>query len=163
MFTTIERLLDLVELKLSDFFNMIAVIALLLALVLGASNIVFRLLGNPIQGTVELTGFIISVVISLSIMKAQRQKKHIAVGLISQSFSKPVKKVLYFAIHASCGVFYCFCGTALWDVYSFFKDMEMVSETIGLIYYPFVLVTSIACFLMIISHLREIISKVFLD
>lgn len=126
---------------LSGFF-------LVAMMVLACANMVVRVFGAPIQGTFELMGFLGAVVAAFSLAFAQRQKAHIAVGILLKHFPKPVRRVADGATSLVSAVFFVFAAMETWKWASFLVQTGEVSETLQIIYYPFVFATAGGCYVL---------------
>ena len=115
-------------------------------MLLACANMVLRAVwGMPIQGTFELMGFLGAVVAAFSLAFAQRMKAHIAVGILLARFPSPIRRLADAATNAVSCVFFALAGleTAKWA--AFLVDTGEVSETLRIIYHPFVFAASIGC------------------
>jgi len=114
---------------------------------LACANMVFRaVLNNPIQGTFEMMGFMGAVVAAFSLAFAQRQKSHIAVGILLNRFPQWVRRSAdTLSSAASCG-FFLLCGMETYKWASFLIMTGELSETLQIVYHPFVFAASAGCF-----------------
>jgi len=141
MIKTLETISEYIARILSGMAGLFLVAMMGLA----CANMVLRAVWVPVQGTFELMGYLGAVVAAFSLAFAQRQKSHIAVGILLKHFPKPVRRVADAATSAvSCG-FFLFAGTETWKWAAFLVDTGEVSETLQIIYHPFVFATSVGC------------------
>ena len=136
--------------KLSDYasraLTFLAGLFLVAMMVLACANMVARAIWVPIQGTFELMGFMGAVVAAFSLAFAQRQKSHIAVGILLKHFPKTVRRIVDAATTlTSCG-FFILCGLETYKWASFLVMTGELSETLQIVYHPFVFAASAGCF-----------------
>lgn len=136
--------------KLSDIatkaLTALAGVFLVGMMVLACANMVCRAVWVPIQGTFELMGFMGAVVAAFSLAFAQRQKAHIAVGILLKRFPKVIRRMADAGTNLlSCG-FFALAGLETWKWAAFLVQTGEISETLQIIYHPFVFATSAGCF-----------------
>lgn len=130
---------------------------------LACANMVLRAVWIPVQGTFELMGFMGAVVASFSLAFTQRQKAHIAVGILLKHFPEPLRRLIEAATSAvSCG-FFILAGLETGKWASFLVQTGEISETLQIIYYPFVFAASAGCLalalVLFIDILKTLTSK----
>lgn len=113
---------------------------------LACANMVLRAAwGAPVQGTFELMGFMGAVVASFSLALAQRMKAHIAVGILLSRFPAQIRRLADALTSAvSCG-FFVLAGVETGKWAAFLVDTGEVSETLLIVYHPFVFAASFGC------------------
>jgi len=112
---------------------------------LACANMVLRTVWVPVQGTYELMGFMGAVVAAFSLAFAQRMKAHIAVGILLARFPATVRRLADAATSAvSCG-FFILAGMETCKWAAFLVKTGEISETLGIIYHPFVFAASAGC------------------
>ena len=142
MIDTLDRLSELVAKLLTG----LAGVFLVAMMGLACTNMILRAVWVPVQGTFEMMGFLAAVVAAFSLAFAQRQKSHIAVGILLKRFPAPVRRVADGATSAlSCG-FFTLAGIETWKWAAFLIQTGEISETLQIIYHPFVFATSAGCF-----------------
>ena len=67
---------------------------LVLMMLLVCSNVVARLFGYPIKGTFEIVGFQEALVIGFGIGYTQRQKAHVAIGVVVLRLRKRTQAII---------------------------------------------------------------------
>jgi TRAP-type C4-dicarboxylate transport system permease small subunit len=115
-------------------------------MVLGCVNMVMRgVFNNPVPGTFELMGYLGAVVAAFSLAFAQRRKAHIAVGILLTRFPAWFRRLADAATNAlSCG-FFLLAGIETWKWAAFLVQTGEVSETLQIIYHPFVFASAVGC------------------
>ena len=136
--------------KLSGFIakglTFMAGLMLVSMMVLACTNMVLRAVWAPLNGTFELMGFMGAVVAAFSLAFAQRQKSHIAVGILLKRFPPVIRRLADAATSAlSCG-FFLIAGIETYKWAAFLVETGELSETLQIVYHPFVFATAAGCF-----------------
>lgn len=140
------EILDKISGRITALLTALAGLFLVAMMLLACTNMVLRAVWVPVQGTFELMGFMGAVVAAFSLAFAQRQKSHIAVGILLKRFPMPVRRVADAMTSAlSCG-FFILAGLETWKWAAFLVQTGEISETLQIIYHPFVFATSVGCF-----------------
>jgi len=142
MINALDRLSEWIAAGLS----LLAGLFLVSMMVLACTNMVLRAVWVPVQGTFELMGFLGAVVAAFSLGLAQRRKAHIAVGLLLSRFPERVRRAAdALTSLVSCG-FFALAGAETWKWANFLVQTGELSETLEIVYHPFVFATSAGCF-----------------
>lgn len=136
---TISGIIAKVLTGLAGFF-------LVAMMLLACANMVLRAVWVPVQGTFELMGFMGAVVAAFSLAFAQRKKAHIAVGMLLSRFPAPIRRFADAATSAASCAFFALIGLETWKWGSFLVTTNEVSETLQIVYYPFVFAAAFGCF-----------------
>lgn len=133
--------------KISSFLNrifiFIAAIALVLMMLLGFGNVLFRTVWKPIEGSYELIGFLGAVTTALALGYAQIRKNHISVDIITNHYSRRWKKIAHGISYLSTAIFFTLASwqTTLWGTNVWHSGER--SETLRIIFFPFVFVVAL--------------------
>jgi TRAP-type C4-dicarboxylate transport system permease small subunit len=149
--------LDKISKILNQILMFIGGIFLVGMIVLTCGNILFRIIWVPIPGTFELMGYFGAVVAAFALGYTQIKKGHIAVDVLVNTFSRPVKKLAQ-TINLVVGL--VFFGLAAWQVAikaSVLRQTGEVTETLRIIYYPFTYAVSIGCLALALVFLIDLI------
>ncbi len=130
---------------------------------LACANMVLRAVWVPVQGTFELMGYMGAVVAAFSLAFAQRQKSHIAVGILLKRFPMIIRRLAdAFTSLVSCA-FFVIAGIETWDWAAYLVQTNEVSETLQIIYHPFVFATSVGClalaFVLLVDTLKTLTAE----
>ncbi len=128
---------------LNRIFVFIAAIALVLMMLLGFGNVLFRTVWKPIEGSYELIGFLGAVTTALALGYTQIRKSHISVDIITNHYSKRWRKVVHGISYLSTAVFFALASwqTTLWGTIVWRSGER--SETLRIIFFPFVYVVAL--------------------
>lgn len=139
-------LLDKLSEQVANALTVLAGIFLVAMMALACANMVLRAVWVPVQGTFELMGFMGAVVAAFSLAFAQRKKAHIAVGILLARFPAAIRRLADAATSlASCG-FFLLCGMETYKWAAFLVETGELSETLQIIYHPFVFAAAAGCF-----------------
>jgi TRAP-type C4-dicarboxylate transport system permease small subunit len=141
-------LLEKISTHLNRWFIWIGGFALLLMIGIACANMLLRPLGTPLKGAYELVGFLGAMTVAFALGYAQITRAHIAVDILSTRYSKKTSKIMN-TISSLLGVIFFILvawqvsvfGTTIW------KRGE-TSETLRIIYHPFVYAVAICCLLL---------------
>ena len=149
--------------KIAKGLTLLAGIALVAMMVLACANMVLRAVWVPVQGTFEMMGFLGAVVASFSLAFAQRQKSHIAVGMLLARFPAPVRRLADAATNLASCLFFLLAGWETWKWANFLVDTGEISATLGIVYYPFVFAAAAGCaalsFVLLVDTLKVLTAR----
>jgi TRAP-type C4-dicarboxylate transport system permease small subunit len=135
-----ERL-QKIEHILNRFLMIIGGVAVLGLMGLATGNVVLRVFHAPFRGAYEVVSFLGAVVIACALGFTQKRKDNIVVNILTERFSKQTNRVLNTFSYFITMLFF---AVVAWQVFVYAFHLWQggeVSETLKLIYYPFVLVT----------------------
>lgn len=139
-------ILDKLSGLIAKALTSLAGLFLVAMMVLACANMVMRAVWAPLQGTFELMGFMGAVVAAFSLAFAQRKKSHIAVGILLNRFPAIIRRLADAGTSLiSCG-FFILCGMETYKWAAFLVQTGELSETLQIVYHPFVFAASAGCF-----------------
>ncbi len=124
---------------------------------LACSNMALRFFGHPIKGTFELMGFLGAMVAGLALAGTQAGKGHIVITIFQDRFPKMMRAVLDLLTSMLCLAFFGLVAWQTWDLAFSIREFEEVSETLQIIYYPFVFVVFLGVAALVVQILMETI------
>ncbi|QGY38950.1 TRAP transporter small permease subunit [Pseudodesulfovibrio cashew] len=155
--------LDAISRHISRGLAFLAGLFLVGMMLLACANMVLRAVWVPVQGTFELMGFMGAVVAAFSLGFAQREKAHIAVGILLARFPARVRRLADALTSAVSSGFFILCGMETWKWASFLVQTGEVSETLQITYYPFVFAASAGCmalaFVLLVDTLKTLTAE----
>jgi TRAP-type C4-dicarboxylate transport system permease small subunit len=141
-------LLERISNLLNKWFIWIGGIALLLMIGIACANMLLRPLGTPLKGAYELVGFLGALTVALAMGYSQITRSHISVDILSTQYSKRMQQIMNSISSFLCMIFFILVA---WQVAVFattiWKRGE-TSETLRIIYHPFVYLVAICCGLL---------------
>ena len=133
---------------LNKWFIWVGGMALLIMIGIACANMIMRPLGAPLKGAYELVGFLGALTVALALGYAQITRSHIAVDVLSTRYSKRTQQIMNSLSSFLCMIFFILVA---WQVAVFattiWKRGE-TSETLRIIYHPFVYLVAICCGLL---------------
>jgi TRAP-type C4-dicarboxylate transport system permease small subunit len=153
--------LEKISNKLNKWFTWMGGISLLILTGIACANMLMRPLGSPIEGAYELVGFFGALVVALPLGYAQITRSHISVDILATRYSKRTKRMMNAISSIICMFFFMLVAwqsasyaTAIW------KRGE-TSETLRIIYFPFVYLVAFCClllsFVLLIDSIKSLI------
>jgi TRAP-type C4-dicarboxylate transport system permease small subunit len=107
-------------------------------MLLATGNVVLRIFHAPFRGTYEIVSFLGAIGVAFALASTQRRKGHIVVDILSARYPRPVKRLVD-ALSAAIGS--VFFGIVAWQVWVWggrIMASGEVSETLKVVYHPFV-------------------------
>ncbi|MFH1913715.1 MAG: TRAP transporter small permease [Pseudomonadota bacterium] len=156
-------ILDRLSALLAKCLTTLAGIFLVAMVALACANMISRAVWVPIQGTFELMGFLGAVVAAFSLAFAQRQRSHVAVGILLARFPRPVRRAAEVGTSLASCAFFALAGIETWKWATFLVDTGEVSETLTIIFHPFVYASAFGClaltFVLAVDALKTLASE----
>lgn len=145
----LDRLLGRILLAMSGA----AVLALML---LATGNVVLRIFHAPFRGTYEIVSFLGAIGVAFALASTQRKKGHIVVDILSARYPRPVRRLVDALSAAVSALFF---GIVAWQVWVWggrIMASGEVSETLKVIYHPFVFAVAAGFGLLTLTCLLDI-------
>jgi TRAP-type C4-dicarboxylate transport system permease small subunit len=125
---------------------------------LACVNVMFRSGGIPVKGTFELMGFFGALIASFALGRTQMAREHISVDCLINLFPARLQRVCSGINYAVGITFFALAGwetarwgTTLWRVHE-------LSETLRIVYFPFVYCVSLGCFVIALVLLVDMLN-----
>ncbi|MDA8124596.1 MAG: TRAP transporter small permease [Deltaproteobacteria bacterium] len=134
MMTTLDKIDNLLG-RILLVLSGAAVLALML---LATGNVVLRVFHAPFRGTYEVVSFLGAIGVAFALASTQRRKGHIVVDILSSRYPRRVMRLVD---ALSAGISAVFFGIVAWQVLVWGARIMAsgeVSETLKVIYHPFV-------------------------
>jgi TRAP-type C4-dicarboxylate transport system permease small subunit len=155
------KYLEAVNKFLNDFLMVLGGIAILGLMVLATGNVVLRMLHIPFRGTYEIVSFLGACVIAFALGYTQATKSNIVVDILSEKFPPALANMLDRVVHLVIMVFF---GIVAWQVYVYamkLVESHEVSETLKVIYYPFVFCVALGFAVLALTGLVDFVKTMF--
>jgi TRAP-type C4-dicarboxylate transport system permease small subunit len=152
--------LEKISTHLNKWFLWLGGAALLIMMGISCANMFLRPFGVPLKGAYELAGFLGALTIALPLGYAQITRSHIAVDILATQLSKRTQRFMNAISSFASMIFFALVA---WQVFVFattiWKRGE-TSETLRIIYHPFVYAVAICCgllaFVLFIDFLKSL-------
>ena len=138
-------------------FGGIAVLALM---TLATGNVVLRVFHFPFRGAYEIVSFLGAIVIAFALGYTQRKKDHIIVEILTERFPKKLQRVIDTFANLVIMIFF---GVVSWQIFVWgmkIYESHEVSETLKVIFHPFVFAVSVGFAVMSLASLVDFLKNV---
>jgi len=154
-------ILERVSHRLSKWFSWIGGVALLSLTGIACANMLMRPTGTPITGAYELVGFFGALVVALPLGYAQISRSHISVDILAVRYSKKTIQIMNAISSFSCMIFFILVAWQTADYATTVWRRGETSETLRIIYHPFVYIVALCClllaFVLLINFLKSLL------
>jgi TRAP-type C4-dicarboxylate transport system permease small subunit len=134
MMTTLDKIDNLLG-RILLVLSGAAVLALML---LATGNVVLRIFQAPFRGTYEIVSFLGAIGVAFALASTQRGKGHIVVDILSSRYPRRVRRLVD-ALSAAIGaLFFGIVSRQVWVWGARIMASGELSETLKVVYYPFV-------------------------
>ena len=151
--------------KISKFLNQALICIggffLVAMILLTCANIFLRLVWTPVRGTFELMGFFSAIVAAFALGYTQIHRGHIGIDLLVNGFSATAQKILSGINYAICMVFFAIAGWQIARWATVLRKTGEVTETLRIIFYPFVYAVALGCLILALVLLVDILKVLF--
>lgn len=135
---------------------------MLLALTgIACANMLMRPMGAPITGAYELIGFFGALVVAMPLGYSQISRSHISVDILAMRYSKRAKRITNRLSSIICMIFFVLVAWQSANYATTIWKRGETSETLRIIYYPFVYVVAICALLLALSLLIDFLKTIF--
>ncbi len=146
--------------SLNKWFLWVGGAALLIMMAISCANMLLRPFGIPLKGAYELAGFLGALTIALPLGYAQITRSHIAVDILAAKLSKRTQRIMY---GISSFLSMIFLALVAWQVFVFATTIwnrSETSETLRIIYHPFIYAVAFCCallsFVLLIDFIKSL-------
>jgi TRAP-type C4-dicarboxylate transport system permease small subunit len=130
--------LDKIDTLLGRILLVLSGAAVLALMLLATGNVALRIFHAPFGGTYEIVSFLGAIGVAFALASTQRGKGHIVVDILSSRYPRPVKRLVDALSAAISSLFF---GIVAWQVFVWGERIMAsgeVSETLKVVYHPFV-------------------------
>ena len=135
-------------------------VVLLCMIILTCANIFIRQFASPIPGIFELMGYAGAVVAAFALGYTQFTNGHIAVDILVNTYPKPLKRMASILNHSACCVFFAITGWYMIEKALTLKNTGELSETLRIIYYPFILAVALGLFILTLALFTDLLKVI---
>ena len=152
--------------KLNKFLNKVLTLIggafLLGMIILTCANIFARKIIGPIPGSFELTGFAGAIVAAFALGYTQCTNGHIAVSILVDIYPKALRRYVDIINHGICCILFSIAGCYIVQKALILKNVGEISETLRIIYYPFVLAVAFGFFILVLALLTDLLKTLLI-
>ena len=138
-------LLDRFSAILNKGIAFFAGISLIVMMLVTVGEMVLRMFGRPMAGTIEVVAWLAAVTTALALGYTQMHKGHVSIDLFVNRFGPKLRAVLKMLVYLASTVLF---SLVTWHVFlhaGVLKATGSLSETMKVIVYPWVYITSLGC------------------
>jgi TRAP-type C4-dicarboxylate transport system permease small subunit len=124
------------------FFAGLALIAMMLVTV---GEMVLRMFGKPMAGTIEVITWLAAVTTAFALGYTQMHQGHVSIGLFINRLAPRIRAVVNTLVYLAATILF---AIVTWHVFlhaGVLKQSGSLSETMKVIVYPWVYLTSLGC------------------
>lgn len=152
--------------RINKFLNKLLTLTggvfLLGMILLTCANIFIRQFLNPIPGAFELMGYAGAVVAAFALGYTQFTNGHISVDILVNTYPGPVKRMVSILNHGVCCAFFVITGWFMIQKALTLKHTGELSETLRIIYYPFVLAVAFGLFILALALFTDLLKAILI-
>ena len=152
--------LEQINVFLNKILMIIGSVAVLSLMSLATGNVVLRFFFNaPYRGAYEVVGFLGAIVIAFALGYTQKRKGHIVVDILTERFPKRINRILDAINYFITMIFFAIVSWQIfvWGI-KIAKSGE-VSETIKIIFHPFVYCVAIGFLVFSLTLLNDFLKS----
>lgn len=146
--------------KLSQAFAWVSGAAVVAMMLLIVGNGIIRIFSKPILGTNEIVGWLAALSVSFALGYTQLHKGHVDIDLLVTKFPHRLQKLLRIMVAFLSLVFFSIVGWQLFQYAMNLATNQNVSQTLGIIYYPFVILSSLGFAVFVLVLLNDLIAEI---
>lgn len=147
---------------LNQFMNRILVflggIAVLTLMALATGNVILRIFHMPYRGTYEIVSFLGAVTIAFALGYTQKTKSNIVVEILSEKFPRPLVRFVDAISYLVMTIFFVIVAWRLFVWGVTIAEAGEVSETLRVIFYPFVFCVGISFAVLALTTFVDLLS-----
>ena len=155
------RYLDSINDVLNKILLVLGGVAVLALMILATGNVLLRIFHIPFGGTYEIVAFLGAVVTAFALGYTQKRRDHIIVDILTERFPKDVQMTIDKFADLCMMVFF---GVVAWQLYVWgvtIVESNEVSETLKVIYYPFVFAVALGFAVLSLTTFVDFLKKLF--
>jgi TRAP-type C4-dicarboxylate transport system permease small subunit len=143
---------------LNKIFLIVGGVAVLALMSVATANVVLRIFHIPFRGAYELVSFIGAIVIAFALGYTQQCKGHIVVDILTEKFPKKLSKMLDLINHFVTMIFFAVVAWQIYRVGMQIWSSGELSETLKMIYHPFIFAVSAGFITLSLTALVQLMS-----
>ena len=152
--------LETFALRVSQLFAWISGSAVMAMMLLIVINGIKRFFSTPILGTTEIVGWLAAISISFALGYTQIHRGHVEIDLLVVKFPEGIQKALRIVVAFVSLGFFSIVGWQLFQYAINLSGNQNVSQTLGIIYYPFVFLSALGFLVFVFVLLTDLIAEI---
>ncbi len=155
-----KGVLETFALRVSQLFAWISGSAVMAMMLLIVINGIKRFFSTPILGTTEIVGWLAAISISFALGYTQIHRGHVEIDLLVVKFPEGIQKALRIVVAFVSLGFFSIVGWQLFQYAINLSANQNVSQTLGIIYYPFVFLSALGFSVFVFVLLTDLIAEI---
>ena len=155
-----KGVLETFALRVSQLFAWISGSAVMAMMLLIVINGIKRFFSTPILGTTEIVGWLAAIAISFALGYTQIHRGHVEIDLLVVKFPEGIQKALRIVVAFVSLSFFSIVGWQLFQYAINLSANQNVSQTLGIIYYPFVFLSALGFLVFVFVLLTDLIAEI---
>ncbi len=138
-------ILDRFSLILNKGLAFVAGFSLISMMLVTVGEMVFRMFGKPMAGTIEIIGWLAAVTTAFALGYTQIHEGHVSIDLFTRRFAPQSRAMVNMLVYLTSTALFVI---VTWHVFSHagvLKQTGSLSETMQVIVYPWVYLVSLGC------------------
>ena len=153
--------LEKLNIILVKILALLAGVFLIGMIAITCANIFSRAVWVPIRGAFELMGYAGAIVTAFALGFTQVRKGNIAVDILVNKYPSWAKRLINVVNSLICLGFFLFAAWQICIKANTLRATGEVTETLQVIYYPFVYAVAFGCVVLSLTLLTELLKAVF--
>ncbi len=134
-------------------------VVLCLIMALATSNMILGLMGQPIKGAYEATGFLGALAACLALAPTQQARGHIAVNLFDRHIPEKARQVLNFIAQILMACFFILIIRQLVMLAFSLRLFGELSESLRIPFYPLIFVLAFGFGALVLTILSQMLTR----
>ena len=138
-------LLDRMSTLLNKGLAFVAGFSLIAMMLVTVGEMVFRMFGKPMAGTVETIGWLAAVTTAFALGYAQIHQGHVSIDLFTSRLTPRLRTLINILVYLASTTLF---AVVTWNIFrhaGVLKQSGSLSETMKVIVYPWVYLVSLGC------------------
>jgi len=137
--------LDRLSLILNRGLTFVAGLFLIAMMLVTVGEMVFRMFGKPMAGTIEIIAWLAAVTTAFALGYTQIHQGHVAIDLFVNRFSRRTRAMVDMLVSLASAVLFIIITWHVFEHAGVLKRTGSLSETMKVIVYPWVYLVSLGC------------------
>jgi TRAP-type C4-dicarboxylate transport system permease small subunit len=153
------KFLDGINKFLNKVLLILGGLAVLALMLLATGNVGLRIFHLPFRGTYEIVSFLGAITIAFGLGYTQKRRDNIVVDILTERFPPGLQTAIAWFADVCIMVFF---GIVAWQLYVWagkLQEGREVSETLKVIYYPFVYATAVGFAVLSLTSLVQVLKR----
>ena len=139
------NLLERLNVILNRGLTFVAGLTLIAMMLVTVGEMVFRMFGKPMAGTIELIAWLAAVTTAFALGYTQMHRGHVAIDLFTNRLSQQMRAAVDMLVSLASTILFIIITWHVFKHAGVLKQTGSLSETMKVIVYPWVYLVSLGC------------------